>query len=78
MLRYIARRFLQSLLTLFVVVTVVFVLMRFMPIEGFLGPRYEKMDPGQRNAILRSMGLLDPMHIQLKNFYVNLFQRRSG
>lgn len=78
MLRYSVRRFLQSLLTLFIVVTVVFVLMRFMPIEGFLGPRYEKMDPGQQQAILRSMGLLDPMHIQLKNFYVKLLQGDLG
>lgn len=78
MLRYSARRLLQSLFTLFVVVTIVFVLMRFMPLEGFLGPRYEKMDPGQQQAILRSMGLLDPMHIQLKNFYVNLLRGDLG
>lgn len=78
MLRYSVRRLLQSLVTLFIVVTVVFILMRFMPIEGFLGPRYEKMDPGQREAILRSMGLLDPMIIQLKNFYLKLLQGDLG
>lgn len=72
------QRFLQSLLTLFVVVTVVFILMRFMPIEGFLGPRYEKMDPEQQEAILRGMGLLDPMHIQLKNFYAQLLRGDLG
>lgn len=78
MLKYCTKRFLQSLLTLFIVVTVVFVLMRFMPIEGFLGPRYEKMDPEQRDAILKSMGLLDPIHIQLKNFYAQLLRGDLG
>lgn len=78
MLKYMVQRFLQSLLTLFVVVTVVFILMRFMPIEGFLGPRYEKMDPEQQEAILRGMGLLDPMHIQLKNFYAQLLRGDLG
>lgn len=78
MLRYMVQRFVQSLLTLFVVVTVVFILMRFMPIEGFLGPRYEKMDPEQQQAILSGMGLLDPMHIQLKNFYAQLLRGDLG
>lgn len=78
MLKYCTKRFLQSLITLFIVVTVVFVLMRFMPIEGFLGPRYDKMDPGQRDAILKAMGLLDPIHIQLKNFYIQLLHGDLG
>ncbi len=78
MLKYCTKRFLQSLVTLFIVVTVVFVLMRFMPIEGFLGPRYDKMDPGQRDAILKAMGLLDPIHIQLKNFYIQLLHGDLG
>lgn len=78
MLKYSVQRLLQSLFTLFVVVTVVFILMRFMPIEGFLGPRYDKMDPAQQQAILRGMGLLDPMHIQLKNFYAKLLRGDLG
>lgn len=78
MLRYIVQRFFQSLLTLLVVVTVVFILMRFMPIEGFFGPNYDKLDPEQQQAILRSMGLLDPLHIQLKNFYLQLLRGDLG
>lgn len=78
MLRYILKRFLQSLLTLFIVVTVVFMLMRLMPIEGFLGPGFDKLDPKQQEAILDGMGLLDPMHIQLKNFYVGLLKGDLG
>jgi oligopeptide transport system permease protein len=52
--------------------------MRFMPIEGFLGPNYGKMDEIQKEAILRSMGLLDPIHIQLKNFYLDLLRGDLG
>lgn len=78
MLRYVLKRFLQSLVTLFIVVTVVFMLMRLMPVEGFIGPGFDKMDPEQQEAILRGMGLLDPMHIQLKNFYVGLLKGDLG
>lgn len=78
MLKYSIKRFLQSLVTLFIVVSIVFVLMRFMPIEGFLGPNYGKMDEMQKKAILESMGLLDPILVQLKNFYINLFKGDLG
>jgi oligopeptide transport system permease protein len=75
MLRYTIKRFLQSLVTLFIVVTIVFVLMRLMPIEGFLGEGFDKLDPRQQEAILEQMGLNDPLHVQLKNFYVNLLTK---
>jgi len=78
MFKYSIKRFFQSCLTLFIVVTVVFLLMRLMPIEGFLGSGYDKMDPAQQEAILKGMGLLDPLHIQLKNFYVDLLHGDLG
>lgn len=77
MLRYLIKRFLYSLFTLFVVVTIVFVLMRLMPIEGFLGEGFDKLDPRQQEAILAQMGLTDPLPIQLKNFYSDLLLRRD-
>jgi len=43
-----------------------------MPEEGYFGQAYEKLDEAQREAILTGMGLRDPMHIQLKNFYKSL------
>lgn len=78
MLKYSLKRFLQSLLTLFIIVTVVFILMRQMPIEGFLGEGFDKLDPLQQEAILRSMGLTDNIFIQLKNFYINLLKGDLG
>ena len=78
MLKYSAKRLLQSVVTLFLVVTIVFLLMRLMPEEGYFGEGYEKLDEAQREAILASMGLRDPIHIQLKNFYSDLFKGDLG
>lgn len=78
MLKYSLKRLLQSLFTLFIVITVVFLLMRLMPEEGYFGDGYEKLDEAQREAILTSMGLRDPMHIQLKNFYADLISGDLG
>lgn len=69
MLKYTFKRLLQSLGTLIIVVTVVFLLMRMMPEEGYFGTGYEKLDEAQREAILTSMGLREPIHKQLFNFY---------
>lgn len=78
MLKYTVKRLLQSVVTLFVVVTIVFLLMRLMPEEGYFGEGYEKLDEAQREAILTSMGLRDPIHIQLINFYIDLFSGELG
>lgn len=78
MLKYSLKRLLQSLGTLFIVITVVFLLMRLMPEEGYFGDGYEKLDVAQREAILISMGLRDPMHIQLTNFYNDTFSGNLG
>lgn len=78
MLKYSMKRLLQSLLTLFIIITVVFLLMRLFPEEGYFGDAYEKMDEAQREAILTNMGLRDPLHIQLVNFYKKLFKGDLG
>lgn len=78
MLKYSIKRLAQSLVTLVIIITVVFLLMRLMPEEGYFGQGYEKLDEAQREAILTSMGLRDPMHIQLKNFYKSLLSGDLG
>lgn len=72
MLKYTIKRLLQSILTLFIVLTVVFLLMRLLPEEGYFGTGYDKLDPIQRENILKNLGLRDPLYIQLGNFYKNL------
>lgn len=78
MLKYSLKRLLQSLLTLFIVVTVVFLLMRLMPEEGYFGTGFEKLDDAQKENILISMGLRDPIPVQLEHFYVNLLHGDLG
>ncbi len=79
MLKYFIKRFLRSLLTLFIVITVVFMLMRLMPEEGYFGEAgVDKLDEVQKEAVLKSMGLRDPMYIQLKNFYIDIFNGDLG
>lgn len=73
MTKYFVKRLLRSILTLFAVITVVFLLMRLMPEEGYFGEQgIDKLDFEQKEAILTNMGLRDPVHIQLKNFYIDL------
>ncbi|MGI6621394.1 MAG: ABC transporter permease [Bacillota bacterium] len=78
MLRYSIRRLLQSVVTVFIVITLVFLLMRLLPEEGYFGDSYDKLTPEQREAILRKFGLLDPWYIQLRNFYSSLLKGDLG
>lgn len=78
MLWYILKRLLQSVFTLFIIVTLVFFLIRLMPEEGYFESGYEKMDAHQREAILTNMGLKDPIHVQLINFYKQLLKGDLG
>jgi oligopeptide transport system permease protein len=78
MARYVLKRCLQSLATLFIVVSVVFLLMRLLPLEGYFGDGYDKLSPEQRTAVLQRMGLLDPWYVQLGNFYARLSRGDLG
>jgi oligopeptide transport system permease protein len=78
MLRYTLRRLWQSGVTVFIVLTIVFLLMRLLPAEGYFEENYDKLTPEQRENILRSLGLLDPWHVQLRNFYSSLLRWDLG
>ena len=78
MLWYIGKRLLQSILTLFIIISIVFSLLRLMPEEGYLGAAAEKMSPEQQEIYLTNLGLRDPLIVQLGDFYVNLFQGDLG
>lgn len=77
-MKYYVTRLLRSFFTLIIVVTIVFLLMRMMPIEGYFGASFDKLDEGQKIAKLQNLGLLDPWYIQLKNFYGDLLQGDLG
>lgn len=78
MLKYILRRFCSAVLSLFIIVTVMFCLLRLMPIEGYLGANVDKMSPEVIAAKLALKGLDKPLHIQLLNFYKGLLHGDLG
>ena len=77
MLKYSVKRLASSLLTLLIIITVVFVLLRQMPIEGYFD-NFEKADQATINAKLTQLGLNDPIPVQLWNFLKNLFKGDLG
>ncbi len=78
MVKYALKRLWRSLVTVFIVITVVFLLMRLLPFEGYFAESYDKLTPEQREAILRSIGVLDPWHVQLMRFYKDLLRGDLG
>lgn len=78
MLRYSLKRLGQSLVTLLIVVSAVFLLMRLLPIEGYFGDGFDKLSESQREAVLQKMGLLDPWYVQMGNFYKGLLRGDLG
>jgi len=78
MLKYTLKRLAQSLVTLFIVITAVFLLMRLLPVEGYSGDGYDKLNESQREAVLQKMGLLDPWYVQIGTFYNGLARGDLG
>lgn len=76
MIRYSAKRLARSMLTLFIIITVVFSLLRLMPVEGYF-QNYEKMNDAQIQNGLRQLGLLDPLPRTADEFLQAGAARRS-
>jgi len=75
--RYILRRLFSATITLIIVLSIVFVLLRQMPIEGYF-ENYDKLSEAVIHARLDQLGLNDPIYIQLKDFFVNLLHGDLG
>jgi oligopeptide transport system permease protein len=52
--------------------------MRLLPVEGYFGERFDKLDEIQKELILEKFGLLDPWYKQLTGFYKNLAKGDLG
>lgn len=78
MLKYTCKRVVQSVFTLFIVATVVFLMLRLMPEDGYFAEGYDKMDHAQIEAALTDMGLRDPIPVQLANFFNGLLHGDLG
>ncbi len=74
MARYIFKRLLQSVVTVLLIVSVVFLLLRLMPTDYFFTEEeLIKLTPEQQHEKLEINGLLDPPLVQLGRFYKKLF-----
>lgn len=79
MLRYVLKRTVRSLLTVVVVFVAVFMLLRFMPENGyFTKEMLHELDEMTKQSYLCSQGLLDPPLTQLWNFVRQLFSGDLG
>ena len=76
MVKYIAKRLVRSIITLVIIVSIVFVLMREMPITGYF-PNYDHMSPEQIQNGLHQMGLDKPVSEQLFLFLKNIITKGS-
>ena len=77
MFKYVLKRLAASVITLAIVITLVFILLRQMPIEGYFD-NFEKLNEAQINAKLANLGLTQPIHIQLGAFFSNLLRGDLG
>lgn len=75
MFRYIVRRFFISLVTLLILVTAVFFLVRAMPGDPFLS---EKLTPEIRENMLRYHGFDKPLYVQYFRYLWNLLHGNLG
>ena len=77
MAKYITKRVLRSLITMFIIITILFALLRMMPIEGYF-ENFDKMSSTQIQVKLNALGLNDPLPKQLFNFYKQLLHGDLG
>ena len=77
MAKYIVKRVLRSLITMFIIITILFALLRLMPIEGYF-ENFDKMSETQIQVKLTSLGLMDPLPKQLLRFYNQLLHGDLG
>ena len=79
MAKYTIKRLLQSLVTVLVVATIVFLLMRMLPTDYyFTEDQVMKLTQEQKNDQLRAAGMLDPIGEQLVRFYGQILRFDFG
>ena len=77
MVKYVLKRLVGATITLIIVLSVVFILLRQMPIEGYF-ENYDKLSEAVINARLEAMGMRSPVIVQLKNFFVSILRGDLG
>lgn len=79
MFKYTVKRLLQSLVTVLIVVTIVFLLLRMLPTDYyFTEEQVMKFTDQQKHDALEAAGLLDPVSQQLFRFYGQILHLDFG
>lgn len=79
MIKYTIKRLAQSVLTIMIIMSIVFVLMRLLPTDYFFTEdQVMKWSEEQKNEVLMSYGMLDPIPVQLFRFYGDLTRLDFG
>ena len=79
MLKYSIRRLVESLITVLIIVTIVFLLLRMLPTDYyFTEEQLMKFTEEQKQEQLLAAGLLDPIPEQLMDFYNNVIHLDFG
>jgi ABC-type dipeptide/oligopeptide/nickel transport system permease component len=77
LVKYILKRIGASLFTLIIILSVVFILLRQMPIEGYFD-NFDKLDQAVIDARLHQMGLKAPILQQMLRFFTGLLHGDLG
>ena len=77
MVKYICKRVLRAFVTLFIIISILFSLLRLMPIEGYF-ENFEKASEVEIQVKLQTLGLTDPLPKQLSRFYGQLLHGDLG
>ncbi len=75
--KYIFKRVVHAMFTLLIVITIVFALLRQMPIEGYFN-NIDKLTDAQVQAGLTRLGLTRPLPVQIWNYLVQVFHGDLG
>ncbi len=79
MVKYTIKRLVQGLITVLIIATIVFLLMRLLPTDYFFTEeQLMKLTDQQKEDRLEAAGLLDPIIVQLGRFYKNTFTLNFG
>ena len=79
MVKYTIKRLLQTLVTVLIVATIVFLLMRLLPTDYFFTEdQLMKLTEAQKQEQLEAAGLLDPIGKQLVRFYGQILRFDFG
>jgi len=77
LLKYSIKRLISAIFTLAIILSIVLLLLRQMPIEGYF-ENIDKASEAEIKATLREVGVSDPFHIHLKKFFSGLLKGDLG